>query len=390
MPVFELTPQKADDNQYFYVFEGWDSTVSVATADTCYTAVFKAYPLVNCSDGSNITVESTAKSYIVNAENSTEKIEIETILQKAKDGGKSLNINFADTNISLTNSNVRTLVESNVSSLSVDVKSLGEYSYTFEVSLHGKTRATLADCTFTFTAKGYFNENYSYLYAGDTLVPFTISGDAITFTASPNTTYTLKAQYEVHIVASSDIEISTDKPLYECGDSVSLTFGEISEGMELTKVTVIDSNGNEIELSDNTFTMPSAEVTVTVTCSYKQFLITFIVNGKTISSKLYTYGDIVDLPFDPVLADDEEYTYTFVGWSDDDSIVSSDTSLSVSDEKHYVAVFEQETLPEEESSGWTDLKIAITIFKVALVLIFIVTPITVAIVIFVLKFKRRR
>jgi hypothetical protein len=134
--------------------------------------------------------------------------------------------------------------------------------------------------------------------------------------------------------------------------------------------------------------MPSSEVTITAVCTYKQVSVTFEVNGRVLSTKIYTYGDELTIPSDPVLADDENYSYTFVGWTDGDQTLTADQiEKTATTNRHFVATFQTEEIEKVTKSGWTKLRIAITLIKVAL--IFVALLIISIIVVIIVK-KRRR
>jgi flagellar biosynthesis/type III secretory pathway M-ring protein FliF/YscJ len=89
-----------------------------------------------------------------------------------------------------------------------------------------------------------------------------------------------------------------------------------------------------------------------------------------------------------VLADDENYSYTFVGWTDGDQTLTADEiEKTATTNRRFVATFQTEEIEKVTKSGWTKLRIAITLIKVAL--IFIALLIVSIIVVIIVKKKRR-
>ena len=97
-----------------------------------------------------------------------------------------------------------------------------------------------------------------------------------------------------NICIAQDIEngtVSVDKESAAQGETITVT-AEPDEGYQLASIHVMDSNGNEITVTENTFTMPKAHVTVSATFAsilaggtytYSQ------VNGGTTMSVTFTF-----------------------------------------------------------------------------------------------------
>jgi hypothetical protein len=409
-PTLPQSPQKGDDQYYGYTFAGWDNELTAAASDITYTALFTPYLLVPVEDGEEpLAVTVTEQAYLIDATALAESaLNIATVLQRAQAAQTGLVCQFSNATVTFNATAVSELVANHIEQLSVSITQPREDAYTYAVYLNGKARAE-EGTTFTFTASGTFEAAYIHLYqpatssettdntqtsattapsatATSTIapmqeVPFELNANTITFQAQANTTYTLLTQYSVHVTASPNLTLTADQTLCQSGESVTITYSDLAEGMELKSLSVTDANGNEIPLQNNTFVMPQGEVTISATCALQQFLITFKVNNRTVSSKIYTYGETVTLPPEPVLADDETYSYTFIGWSNGESELISKEVPTVVAETCYVAVFEQEVLPPQEEVGWTKLKIIVTVIKVALVLILLIVLLVVVILI---------
>lgn len=71
------------------------------------------------------------------------------------------------------------------------------------------------------------------------------------------------SQYTITCNSSTGGTVSATSPAYE-GSTVTMTVTP-ETGYELNALTVTDGSGNEVTVTDNTFTMPSSDVTVTAT-----------------------------------------------------------------------------------------------------------------------------
>ena len=67
------------------------------------------------------------------------------------------------------------------------------------------------------------------------------------------------------------------------------------------------------------------------------------VNGEVVAEKDYFLGDTIQLPADPTMASDEEYQYTFVGWTPSPTVAAGEDRNPV-----YEAVFSKSPVSGED------------------------------------------
>ena len=92
---------------------------------------------------------------------------------------------------------------------------------------------------------------------------------------------------------------------------------EVNESVKSYNLIIMDGLGKIIDTSNNSFVMPSSNVTIRLnSIVYKSFTITFVSDGNIISSKQYKYGETVTIPPTPIKSADENYTYEFIGWNE--------------------------------------------------------------------------
>ncbi|MBR6079621.1 MAG: DUF285 domain-containing protein [Treponema sp.] len=92
-----------------------------------------------------------------------------------------------------------------------------------------------------------------------------------------------------NICIAQDIEngtVSVDKESAAQGETITVT-AEPDEGYLLNSIHVTDADGNEITVTENTFTMPKAHVTVSATFGYEIKIAETIENGSVSTVKNY-------------------------------------------------------------------------------------------------------
>ena len=85
--------------------------------------------------------------------------------------------------------------------------------------------------------------------------------------------------------------------------------------------------------------MPSGDVTFSVETERLRYKISFVNEGRVMQSTYCYYGDMPLAPESPKKSDDGEYSYTFVGWSEEIVPATSD--------KTYTAVYEAKEIEEK-------------------------------------------
>ncbi|MBR5357878.1 MAG: leucine-rich repeat domain-containing protein [Clostridiales bacterium] len=125
-------------------------------------------------------------------------------------------------------------------------------------------------------------------------------------------------------------------------DQIELTITP-DTGYEIDKVTWSDGTNPDVELTatNGKYTMPDSEAgTVTITASFKliEYNISFVnEDGTVLQSSSVPYGDTPVCTITPTKAADEQYTYTFSGWTPAIVPVTGDAT--------YTAVFTETAKP---------------------------------------------
>lgn len=391
---------KADSGSYYYVFTGWNKTPGVVTSNVEYRARFKAHYLVPYESGGGATVSVDENYYTIDCQASfTNKIDIANIVTRALRSdssavGRGIKILMNKFELVLSYKNVLDISDGGFTVVEVYNAERDTYSFEYKVSILDEN-GNEPDFVITTNAKiisGPYDEIHSTLYSldedeqfGDP-VRYAIDDVYISFIATIGTGYRLVPKYSVNVVKSDIVSITVNKTEVDSNEWVEVQFGEIPPGVLFDGYYVVDSKGNELEIIDGKFRVSHDDVTVGVNCSYIDYTVKFIADGKIIFSSIYRYGDEVIPPANPVKPNDEIYSYKFVGWDK--------TVTAVTGDVEYNAVYEAELLPPPveppiaQKEGISTLRLALYI--VIGVGVVLVVGVPILIILLVRRAKKRR
>ena len=155
---------------------------------------------------------------------------------------------------------------------------------------------------------------------------------AMMFTLLPVTALA-EGEYAISIdpaIAGGSVETDPKNEAAE-GEEVTITVSP-ADGYHLEALTVKDGDNQDVEVTNNKFTMPAANVTVSATFGVDQFTVTFVDdNGITVSSSSYNYGtpaDEIVIPGAPTKDDDPCANYGFAGWTPEVTAVTGNATYT--------------------------------------------------------------
>ena len=159
------------------------------------------------------------------------------------------------------------------------------------------------------------------------LTSFNFTKYAITYTSDGNGT-----------VSGADESASTDKITLTITPNANYVIDTVTYTDNGTEKTINkDANGNY------SFTMPSEDVTVSATFKRVKADVTFVSDdGTVLQTTNYTLNAVPSFTeATPTKAADDQYTYTFAGWSDGTKTYGpTDTLPAVTDDATYTAAFD--------------------------------------------------
>ena len=139
-------------------------------------------------------------------------------------------------------------------------------------------------------------------------------------------------------------EITLSVP--ECarvGETVKINLLDVAPGYVVDSLYYLDMDGKRFEIENGEFVMKEGGVSIGAEYRERKYTVTFVVDGKVISTVNAKYGDEVTPPTSPERMSDEKYSYTFVDWFPVVSKVTADVT--------YEARYMRTELPSKNDTG---------------------------------------
>ncbi len=322
-------PIKQRDSYYSYEFIGWDKSVEAVQSDVTYIALFKKELLCSCERGG--VAVSEQESFVADCSTfDCSYYQISNLLSVAAAASKGLEIRLSTMTVVFSVSTVNAAAWAGVDALEVDCSMTAQKSYKYAINIFGEQK--LIDLNVKLVAYGRFDAENSFLNAieaeGEQATRFTVSESQITFTAKSGTVYEIKPQYVINVVPSELVEVTLSAQRASQGQTISVNVSLLSKGTFVSSIYAIDALGNSVKVENGSFVMPRTAVTVGVVCSYYEYVVTFKVDGKTFVTKKMRYGEQIEFPSNPTKPSNGEFSYSFVGWDNDERYVSGDVEFN--------------------------------------------------------------
>ncbi|MBR6251192.1 MAG: T9SS type A sorting domain-containing protein [Bacteroidales bacterium] len=323
--VLPTDPVKAADDQYTYEFAGWDVAIEDVYGDATYTATYtptlRQYQVTFVDeDGTTILKDATSYDY------GTLVADIETPANPTKAADAQYTYEFAgwtpaiepvtaDATYTATYSG--TLNKYTVTFYDEDGVTVLEKDENVEYGLmpsyDGTTPTKPADTQHKYAFNGWSPELAAVTGDASYVAQFEESANTyvVSFVNGTTTLQTEELEYgEMPVYkGATPTKASSAKYIY--------TFKEWLPA--IAEVTAPATYEAQFDSVANT-----------------NYLVVFrSTKGDTISAKYYAYGDIIDVPEAPVKESNAQNTYTFVGWFDGTTPLSTTVTKSVT----YVAQY---------------------------------------------------
>lgn len=340
LPVFKEEIKEKYSGSTYEKFDLWDKDIDIVKGDITYTAQFKKEYLIS-NETSHANIKYTDEEVIINYRDNNGEIDVEKFFDLAVEEETSYKLKIVNSSASIVLNSiiVNSLKENNVSKIIVQTNMNNKYDYEFEVSFKDENGGFInVGQTLNVEFNGEFHQTKSNLYYeenGELVeVRAEITNDKVVVSNfNPNIKYYIFPTYKIMFESNEYGNVELDKTLSKAGEEIGINIDLLKEGTYIKEITLIDSEGNQTKIdSIESFAMPQSDVHMIVSYDYYTYTIEFSVDGETVSSKVYKYGDEVVLPPEPIKASDEEYSYKFVGWSEEVTSAYGD--------KTYVAIFE--------------------------------------------------
>ena len=358
IPVFKEKLSKAPEGKYYYEFNSWDKELTEVISSNVYVASFARKNIV----GENIEIVDGLKVLTLEVNDKTvSTIDVEKLfdIYVSENNSKKLIVSSETYLIEFSISVVSNMKKDSIKMIDLSFENTNEYEQFIQIKLFDNNDLLLSN-SYSASIKVLGNYSaksnlYKVLKDGkEEEQRASISNNMVSFTLQTNEVYHIYALNKIVVSSNDAVTINVSKMDAKYGEIIDFELIENVPGI-IVSVYVIDSNGKNLEINNNSFIMPNNNIYIIISYEYILYNITFKVEDEIVSSEDYKYGEIVEVPTDPIKASDGKYTYKFIGWDKD--------VLSVTEDMVYSAVFEKQEIekpinPNEGKSVLKTIKIA--------------------------------
>ena len=348
-------PTKPEDISATYTFGAWvdaDGNLFDLSEVNCDATLYPSF-IPNYKEYEvEYNVNGAGKNLVLISvpDETLEYLPITHFADLAEESLAGILISAKNISLELSYLNVTMLKSAGVSSLDINLDTSIQGSYTCELiavnsvgeivdtSVRADVSIPCTDPTFAYRS------SLTYVNGNETVyVNKSYSGTAVKYRASMNRSYSLTVKYIVSVSSNmSDIISAPNDSLP--GQNVELTLN-VPDGYTLDLYYVLESDSKtKYPIDGASFIMPFENIRIGGTLTQLEpplYTVIFVSDGKEISNKQYEYGDTVRIPNAPTKLSDDEFSYSFVGWSPEVTTVTGDVT--------YVAQYERIPLPAKET-----------------------------------------
>ncbi len=334
LPVAPLLPELPMDGRYRYVFTGWSPEITEVSGDTVYTAVFEAIDLLQGAEGGQVTVADGTVTVTLPKADGLFLISVSHAVAYAAEQNSGLTLTVGHVSLSFGIEDTARLAETKAHHITLaDIEKGSSFSLRLldasgtEISLALTARITV---TIPEGQGGMITDTEGKVIS-------TEADDTVTATIESGMIYILAQGYRITTEVTVEGTASDTGGLIHlpadyipAGQAVTLTVAT-APGYGIHTVILHDQSGAVLPCTDHgdgsySFTMPEGRVSVTADLLHLSYTVTFTSGGQLISSAVYRYGETPAIPADPIRESDDEYSYTFTGWSPTVTAVMGDVT----------------------------------------------------------------
>ncbi len=335
MPVYAAVPSLPMDGRYRYIFKGWSPEITTVTGDTVYTATFEIVDLLQQNTDAVVTEQNGMITVTQPPSDRVWLMHVANVSDYATEKNCGLTFAFGDYILSFNSESTAKLADSSAAYLMLHGANTAEkelclrlYNEANElIPLDIEARLSVA------VPKGQVGR----ITDAEGHVISSLTEGALTAALKVDVPYTLQLGYGIttQITVSGQDNGSggicrLPSDLVSEGETVTFSV-TAAPGYGIKTVIVRDCWGAVMPctpLGDGQYsiTMPKGTVSITADFLPLTYTVTFISDGKIVSSATYHYGEMPVLPEDPTRPGTYSTSYTFAGWSPTVTAVMGDTT----------------------------------------------------------------
>lgn len=312
-PVFKGNTLKEADSQYVYTFKCWHKDIETVKENTTYICIFKTDPIVPMPNGGAYEVK--CENATMSIESKQNSLDVKNLIMLAEKNEYSIRIKMNDMTVNAGSLSVKKLAELGVERLDLSYTSDNDGNYSVVLDM-GKDVNDI-DITVEFSLDKHLNATYFRVMDNGERQEIDNSEGVAKLRLTKSGEVKIIAVYEASMNDGENGNSSLSENSSTAGEKITLNVLSVDYGYYISEVKVHSKLTGEyvdFDLESMSFLMPVGGADVEVVYSRKEFTITFMCDGKVISSEKYYMGDDVNIPYVQQVIVDDQYHYTFKGW----------------------------------------------------------------------------
>ncbi len=392
VPAFDNIPNKPDEGNVMYVFSGWDTPIAPVSGNATYTALYTPEYIVKLGT-SGADIDFSSGVYTVDCTKSAfSEIDLGNIVDRAVSKQASLYIRTIFCEIDIPYSTLVSMQESSSTVLVPDIVSVGSIGYSYRLGLMSEDSSRAEKLKMTVSVGVGIDDLSRHVLCllenGNvgSRVRYSVNNGKLLFTINTNCTYTLMPEFGINVITSPAGTLEVSSLSAFPGDKIYVS-SSMTPGHRFVGVRVFGADGSEIPFEDGEFVMPAYDVSLVLLSEEMIYTVRFMDGNQVLAEVKCRYGDIPKPPKSVNKMNDDQYSYTFIGWSDEIAPADSD--------KVYYAVYDVSVLPPKvRPEGLvlspTVLKLLIALLVAVFMIIAVVIPSLITLTVLFIKDKKRR
>ena len=385
IPICPLELTKEDSENYEYEFVGWNIPVTEVRSSVTYVAEFSSSPL--CKNGE---VTRSEEGFLVQSNSNDLTYILDKLITRVKKN-EVIAVKGSNFSFELSPENIAVMKEEGCVGVTLNVVRIQSGGYKIVVSMvssDGKVvdLSKRAEPVKISLKRKIFNEgdNVTFFYldaqASRVAVRSQYTAGVLSADCEVGRTYYALVEHPAYVFPSTNVELSvkTETPgsIYaQKGEIVTITVSSKLDGVDVDAVYFVDANNRRYDIEMDVdgayrFEMIEGGVTVGVDSHLRSYKLTFMVGDTVFSEQYVTHGSLAPM-LSAAKKSDEDFTYTFSGWSVEGKIGVVDlTKMPVTSDITLTAVFTPVKIVHVPIDQWrTPAKIFLIAFYAVAVLI---------------------
>lgn len=322
---------------YKYTFIGWDKAPQEVTGDAVYTARYTKTPLATTANGEVLQVTYGEGQMTLAA--TAPILRLEEAIAYALATDSSLSVTWEEVTVTLDGAALQQLSAAFCKQMAL-VMEAGERGTVLHLEYRSSAGRPLAVAPTALLTVAPSGEDRYYTQSNGEWIVLDPAAGALTVVGRVDILLCKSYSVRADRVENCDVESLVKNAVV--GERVHLDL-PCAFGYEVVGATVTLGDGTPVAMDGLSFLMPSGDVRVTLTVGQIVYHVSFTVNGTVISEADYFLGDTIRLPADPSIPTDDQYQYTFVGWTPSPTVAAGEERNPV-----YEAVFSKAPVSGED------------------------------------------